>query len=611
MAKPAHKPIAERLTLPRTAHPGGDDQGSVFSTYAKLAAYGLGAPLAVVVVEEAGRLQLRAAWGQVGGQVLPATVMRQQMSSQRRATLEIGELLRDPVFAHAAEEERAAGFAAYAGATLRNDSGASVGVLCVLDDKPRRFGREALGVLGDLARCVSAMLVLEGSVADSNVADGSTGLPGREALEAHLDRLVASAGETSSNPASFGLIRIDLGRLGALNEMHGRGAVDQSLQQVVSRLRAVAPPRSFLARLGGGGFALVLGGRISAAEIETVVVRVMDRLREPAHVDGLDLPLRPAAGIAAFPTDAASGAGLIRCAEAALSQAKREGDGRHVHSTPSLLHTFELSSGLEQDLQVATMTGAFSLNWLPVIDTATEQAVSFEALVRWHRPGHGDVSPELFIPCAEHSGLIEQIDSWVLRAACREAHSWDRPLGVSVNISPAWISHDRLPALLRRVLDETGLDPTRLQIELSERVPFGSDGMVRRELARVRAMGVRLALDDFGNGYSCLGLLGTYPFDQVKLDRQFVQALGRDRRAEAITRSVLQMVQSLGMTSCAEGVETEEQLAFLDAHGCEEIQGYLIGRPVPRLPRPVGTELRLDDGPLDRPASRFEPASGH
>lgn len=594
MAKPIFmKHTGERLVLPHTGQMLGEGDDTVFGAFARLAARDLQAPLALVLVEENARLQIRAAWGRSNGQVLPMSVLSTQMRSQRRMTLEIIDLAEDPAFAAAPEEERAAGFAAYAGATLRDQSGASVGILCVLDERPKRFGRDGLSSLTDLARCASAQLILEPKAAvDGNAPVGVDGLPGREALEQHLDKLVLAAENAGPDalPAGFALLRIDFGRLTVLNEMHGREAVDQSLKQVVTRLRAVAPSHSFLARLGGGGFALVAGGRISAAEIEAVALRVMDRLREPAHIDGLDLPLRPSAGVATFPSDAMDTAGLMRSAEAALSQAKKEGDGRHIHSTPALLHTYEVSAGLEQDLQLAVMSSSFSLNWLPVIDTATEQVVSFEALVRWNRPGHGNISPEIFIPCAEQTGLIEQIDSWVLDKACREAQSWERGLGVSVNISPVWISHNRLPTLLRRVLDETGLDPARLQIELSERVPFGSDGMVRRELARVRAMGVRLALDDFGTGYSCLGLLGTYPFDQVKLDRQFVSALGRDRRAEAITRSVLQMVQSLGMTSCAEGVETEEQLAFLDAHGCEEIQGFLIGRPTPRLPRSIGLD---------------------
>ena len=600
MARPPPVKISsERLVLPRPGQILGEGEDSSFSAFARVAMRGLDVPLALVLVDEHGRLQIRGAFGRSLGETLPISIIRTQMDSQRRMTLEIADLQHDPGFLASPEDERHSGFGAYAGATLRDGSGASIGVLCVLDHKARRFGRESLAILADLARAAGSLLAFEpGSDTRTDIgSEAVTALPGREALEGALDRLVEGAerANTTSLPPGFGVLRIDIGRLAELNEMHGRGAVDQALKQIAGRLKSVTPSPGFLAHLGGGGFALVVGGRVTAADIEAVAVRAMDRLREPAHLDGLDVPLRPSAGIASYPADALDSTGLLRSAEAALSHAKRQGDGRHIHATPNLLQTFELSAGIEQDLQRATMNGDFTLNWLPVIDTATEKVVSFEALARWHRPGYGDISPEIFISCAEAAGLIEQIDGWVLATACREAQSWEQALGVSVNISPVWISHNRLPSLLQRVLDETGLDPTRLQIELSERVPFGSDGMTRRELSQVRAMGVRLALDDFGTGYSCLGLLGTYPFDQVKLDSQFVQAIGRDRRAEAITRGVLQMVQSLGMTSCAEGVETEEQLAFLDAHGCEEIQGYLIGRPIPRLPRQVGSIRAMED----------------
>ena len=237
------------------------------------------------------------------------------------------------------------------------------------------------------------------------------------------------------------------------------------------------------------------------------------------------------------------------------------------------------------DLQAAAHAGAFHLNWMATIDTASEHVTGFEALLRWNRPGFGEISPAAFIPVAEASGTIELLDAWSLRTACTEAQRWDTPLSVAVNISSIWLSHGRLSRTVRRVLDETGLDPSRLQLELSARTTLDEDGHLRRELSQVRAMGVQLTLDDFGSGYSSLGALTMFPFNKVKLDRQFIAALGQDRRVEIITRSVLQMVQSLGMTCCAEGVETEAQLAFLDAHGCDEIQGYLLGRPAPELPR--------------------------
>ncbi len=578
----------ERLAVPRSPM-RGDEVGAAetpFTAFTRLATRCTGSRLAVLVIEEASGLQVHAVSGPAQGQMLPVSILRAQMSRRRRTTAEIADLAADPAFARAPRHERAAGFRAYAGATIRNQAAAAVGILFLLDREPRRYGREVLVTLSDLARAAGALLAMQREVLPGQPAgtDALTALPGRQALERYLEQAIEEATAPGSARPGVGLFRIDFGRLATLNEMYGREIADRFLQQAAGRLRTLAPMPGFLAHLGGSGFALVAPGRIGASDAEAMALRMMERLREPIQLGTLELPLRPSVGIALCPADAGDVASLLLASEAALASAKVPGDGRHRRASVALTGAYTLSTGLEQDLQAAVAQGAFHLNWMPAIDTATERVVSFEALVRWNRPGQGEVMPDLFIPVAEAGGLIEQIDAWVLEAACREAQSWEQALGVSVNVSPVWLSHGRLARLLRRVLDETGLDPARLQIELSERKSLGEDGNLRRELSQVRAMGIRLALDDFGTGYSCLGTLGTYPFDQVKLDRQFVAALGRDRRAEAITRSVLQMVQSLGMTSCAEGVETEEQLAFLDAHGCEEIQGYLIGRPFPIPP---------------------------
>ena len=590
----------ERLALPRSPVRAEEIAAAEtpFTVFTRLAARCTGSRLAVLVIEEASGLQVHAVSGPSHGQVLPVGVLRAQMGRRRRVTAEIPDLAADPSFARAPAHEREAGFRAYAGATIRSRAGGAVGILFLLDREPRRYGREVLVTLSDLARAAGALLATQREALPGEPAgiDALTALPGRQGLERYLEQAIGDAGApagaasgAASGPVSgpvsgAGLFRIDFGRLATLNEMYGREIADRFLRQAADRLRTLAPIPGFLAHLGGSGFALVAPGRIGASDAEAMALRMMERLREPIQIETLELPLRPSLGMALCPADARDAAGLLLASEAALAHAKAQGDGRHTRAGAELTGAYTLSTGLEQDLQAAVAQGAFHLNWMPAIDTATERVVSFEALVRWNRPGRGEVMPDLFIPVAEAGGLIEQIDAWVLEAACREAQSWEQALGVSVNVSPVWLSHGRLARLLRRVLDETGLDPNRLQIELSERKSLGDDGNLRRELSQVRAMGVRLALDDFGTGYSCLGTLGTYPFDQVKLDRQFVAALGHDRRAEAITRSVLQMVQSLGMTSCAEGVETEEQLAFLDAHGCEEIQGYLIGRPIPNLP---------------------------
>ena len=580
---------SERLFLPRML--GRPDDGSAespFAIFTRVAIRCTGSTLAALVIDDPTGLQVYAASGDADGQLLPVSLLRAQMSRPRRMTVEIPDLAADPMFLKAPLHEREAGFAAYAGATIRNPAGAAIGILCLLDRERHRYGRETLMTLSDLARGVAALLAAhrDGQPTDATGIDAVTALPGRQGLERYLEQAVAESrapGSDSAAPA-LGLFRIDFGRLTTLNEMYGREIADRFLKQAADRLQTIAPMPGFLAHLGGSGFALVAHGRIGSSDAEAMALRMMERLREPVQLDSLELPLRPSVGIALYPADGADVPRLLVAAEAALACARTQGDGRHCRATREIIASYTLSTGLEQDLQAAVAQDAFHLNWMPVIDTATEQVVSFEALVRWNRPGHGEVGPDLFIPVAEAGGLIEPIDTWVLRTACREAQSWEKALGVCVNVSAVWLSHGRLPNLLKRVLEETGLEPNRLQIELSERGALNKDGNVRRELSQVRAMGVRLALDDFGSGYSSLGALTTYPFDQVKLDRQFVQALGRDRRAEAVMRSMLQMVQALGMTCCAEGVETEEQLAFLDAHGCEEIQGYLIGRPIPHLP---------------------------
>ncbi|MCQ8240831.1 putative bifunctional diguanylate cyclase/phosphodiesterase [Rhizosaccharibacter radicis] len=590
---PAASSAHERIALP-----GGDirvDDGSdPFGALTRLALRASGAAVSVLLVEDGTGLRLRSAAGLLRGQLLPAHLLRAQLTRSRRSMIEIEDLLHDPDNAGAPEEERQEGWRAFAAATVRDADGVLVGLLCVLDLSARRHGREVLLTLVDLARTASALLIAQKAARPTVAATGNTSaargisvLPGRDVLDQQLAADIASS-FNGSTASPFALLRIDLDRLAAINDLYGRDTADRMLDQVAGRLRASTPTPGFLAHLGGSAFAIVASGRTGASDAENMARRILDRLREPMQIDSLELPLRAAIGVALFPADGGTGADLLQAAEAALAVAKRDGPGRHRRATPEILSAHAISAGMEQDLQVAVASGGFHLNWMPVIDTASEQVVSFEALIRWDRPGHGEVPPSSFIPVAEAAGLIEQVDGWVLDAACQEACTWERPLGVSVNVSPLWLTHNRLPSLIRRVLDRTGLDPDRLQVELSERTWMSDPDTLRRELAQVRAMGVHLALDDFGTGYGSLSALGTYPFDHVKLDRAFVRMLGHDQRADAIMRSVLQMVQALGMTACAEGVETEAQMAFLDAHGCEQVQGYLIGRPI--------TDLKLRAG---------------
>lgn len=248
-------------------------------------------------------------------------------------------------------------------------------------------------------------------------------------------------------------------------------------------------------------------------------------------------------------------------------------------------------TSMEEDLKQAISHNAFQINWMPVLETATEHVVAFEALVRWNRPGVGNIVPDIFLKLAEKLTLIENIDRWVLHYTCQAAQSWEKPLGLSVNISPSWLETERVSKTIESALSASGLAPSRLQIEFSEQGNFGPSDLSRKELSRIRALGVKLVLDDFGTGSQALERLIDLPFTQIKLDRKLIHRIGKDSRVDTVVRCLLHLAHSLDMTCCAEGVETEEQLGFLDAHGCEEIQGFLIGRPAIAMPfdRPSST----------------------
>jgi len=253
---------------------------------------------------------------------------------------------------------------------------------------------------------------------------------------------------------------------------------------------------------------------------------------------------------------------------------------------------------LENDLREALEAGQLHLHWQPIVNCLSGVLQRFEALVRWDRPGTGKVSPATFVPIAETLGLFKTLDVWVLRAACAEALRWPHPYRVAVNISAHWFQGEDLSRAVEAALHESGLDPNRLELEVTERVFIDNAGNAQAELAQLRALGVGLSLDDFGTGFSSLSYLRTNSFDKLKLDRLFIEGLGTCRRTEVITRAVLQMGAGLGMTVCAEGIAHQIQLEILQAYNCDEAQGYLIGRPGPLTPDRLALYTRLDRSSL-------------
>lgn len=282
-----------------------------------------------------------------------------------------------------------------------------------------------------------------------------------------------------------------------------------------------------------------------------------------------------------------------------MLRAPDAGDDGIVMQKPTLEDRVSINRReLERDLREAVSTGQFHLHWQPIVNCLTGALHRLEALIRWDRPGCGKVAPGTFVPISEALGLFKQLDTWVLRTACAEALRWPHPYRLAVNISANWFQGEDLSHVVEAILEQSGLEPGRLELEVTERVFIDNAGNAQRELAQLKALGVGLSLDDFGTGYSSLSYLRTIPFDKLKLDRLFIEGLGTCRRTEVITRAVLQMGAGLGMVVCAEGISHQAQLEILQAYNCDEVQGYLIGRPGLLTPDRFGLYTKLDRSSL-------------
>ena len=396
-----------------------------------------------------------------------------------------------------------------------------------------------------------------------------------EAIQSHIDRT-----KNLTKRANFGLIWFNLDHLSFINERYGWDIADQMLEEIIRRVDILLPPRSFFGSMGGGNFVVLTPPGHTVVTTRSLMTSILHTSDTPIYLAEMSLPFSLSVGWSMFPDNGKSVDDLLTGAKAALVEAQRAGGGHERRASTEKTELHLLSSSLEQDLAQAAEKNALFLKWMPIVDTASQKVVAHEALLRWNRPRHGEVSPELFIRCAEEAGMVEALDTWSLRHACKAASQWEKPYRVCVNISPVWLASERLSKLVAEILQETGLAPSRLQIEMSESRFFGPEDITFRELARVRALGVRLALDDFGSGHSSLERLRFYPLDQVKLDRGFIKGLGENDRANEVMSAVLALARALNITTCAKGVETEYQMAFLDAYGCEEVQGYLLGSPV-------------------------------
>ncbi|WP_018260791.1 putative bifunctional diguanylate cyclase/phosphodiesterase [Methylobacterium sp. WSM2598] len=407
--------------------------------------------------------------------------------------------------------------------------------------------------------------------------DALTDLPNRVLFR---QRIVAALEAQARDGRSAGLLCLDLDRFKLVNDTLGHPAGDELLRQAAQRLASCAQDGS-VARLGGDEFALLAPADGPEAVMATARRVIAALAQQPFLVAGQAVQVGASVGVALLPADGTDPDVLLRRADMALYAAKAAGRGTAVAFEPAMDEAIQARRILEADLRAALEAGALEVHYQPLHDCRTLRILGCEALLRWRHPARGFVPPGEFVPLAEDLGLIGELGAFVLRAACREAAGWSVPLRVAVNLSPAQFRSPGLALSVTAILAETGLDPRRLDLEITETVLLSEDAANVAILSELRALGVRIAIDDFGTGYASLSYLRAFPFDQIKIDRSFVGRLGEDPQSAAIVRAVTNLGRSLGIVTVGEGVETPRQLEQLRAFGCDVVQGYLLGRPVP------------------------------
>lgn len=402
-------------------------------------------------------------------------------------------------------------------------------------------------------------------------------MPNRALFNERLAEVLRHSAEANT---CLALVSIDIDRFKEVNDVFGHMVGDLLLCELARRLRS-AGGDAFVARIGGDEFSLIVTGE-QPATAERLCENLIASAGADFLVEGRDLSVGISIGVAVFPTDGTDESTLIRNADAALYRAKSDGRGTIRFFEAAMDKRLREQRALQQELRSALEEAQLRLEYQPQARVNGE-IVGFEALLRWSHPQRGLVSPSVFIPLTEESGLIMPIGEWVLREACREAASWSRPLRVAVNLSPVQFKHGDLPGLVHAVLLETGLAPNRLELEITEIVLVSDHARALSILRRLKSLGVSIAMDDFGTGYSSLSYLQSFPFDKIKVDQAFISNLERNPQSATIVRAVIGLAQALNIPVVAEGVETQEQLAFLSLEMCDNVQGYFIGRPMPIL----------------------------
>ena len=407
--------------------------------------------------------------------------------------------------------------------------------------------------------------------------DALTDLPNRMLLRERLDHELKRV----KRGENLAVLCLDLDHFKSVNDTLGHPIGDELLKLVADRLRGCTREPDTIARLGGDEFAIIMTQMLKPGDAAALSRRIRESIIKPYQVDGHQIITDISIGISIAPIDGVEPDQLLKNADMALYGAKGDGRGMYRFFEAEMDRRMKERRGLEMDLRQALNNGEFELYYQPLVNLQTNEISAFEALLRWNHPSRGLISPADFVPIAEETGLIVSIGEWVLRKACKETANWPQSVKVAVNLSPAQLKSKNLMAIVMSALDDSGLQASRLQLEITETMLMQNTFATLGMLHQLRKLGVQIAMDDFGTGYSSLSYLRSFPFDKIKIDQSFVRDLAAQGDSMAIIRAVAGLGKSLRIKTLVEGVETSEQLALLRAEGCTQMQGYLFGRPQP------------------------------
>ncbi|HWJ87579.1 MAG TPA: EAL domain-containing protein [Pelagibacterium sp.] len=407
--------------------------------------------------------------------------------------------------------------------------------------------------------------------------DSLTDLPNRTLFAEEM----AMAESRIRRGEMMAVLCFDLDHFKIINDTLGHGVGDAVLKQVAERINHTKREHECAARLGGDEFAMLAGPLRSPNDAAALADRLIAAISKPLEIDGHRVIIGTSIGIAVAPSDGVDGETLMKNADLALYRAKGDGRGTYCFFEKGMDAAMQHRRTIESGLKLGLVRDEFKLVFQPLMELENNRISCMEALLRWEHSELGVISPVEFIPVAEEIGFIVQLGEWVLREACRAAAKWPSDIRVAVNLSPVQFKNRRLLESVQRALSEAGLPASRLELEITESVVLTDSDHTLETLHALRAMGVRISMDDFGTGYSSLSYLRAFPFDKIKIDRSFIEDVGSKDANFEIIKAVIALGRSLGMSTTAEGVETEAQLDAVRAHGCNEIQGFLFSRPLP------------------------------